>query len=71
MALSGADLAAARKAKLESAFGTAMDPATFDAFLLKDSEAIVEYLTANNTVTVDVSGVTPGPATVSGTGAFT
>jgi hypothetical protein len=47
MAMTGAGLAAARKAKIEGAFGPPTDQASFDSWLLKDSEAIVEYIQGN------------------------
>mgnify|MGYP000063482536 CR=1 FL=1 len=77
MAMTGSGLAAARKAKLEGQFGSPDDQALFDSWLLKDSEAIVEYIQGNAVVTssvavASVSGVTPGGGSSgSGTGTAT
>jgi hypothetical protein len=61
MAMTGAALAAARKAKIEAAFGPPTNQAAFDDWLLKDSEAIVEYIQANAEVMTNVTGtVTTG-----------
>ena len=45
--MTGAGLAAARKAKITDQFGPPADADTLDDWLLKDSEAIVEYIQAN------------------------
>lgn len=60
MAMTGAGLKAAIKAKLEAAFGSADDVGVSDDFLEAFSEAIVEYIQGN----ADVNGVTSGGDTV-------
>jgi hypothetical protein len=47
MAMTGAGLAALRKSKIIAAFGPATNDSQLDAWLLADSEAIVEYIQAN------------------------
>lgn len=74
MALTGPGLAAARKAALEGAQGTPpVDPVAFAKFVDADSQAIVDYITANAAVVVaSVSGVTAGGSSSGpGTGTVT
>lgn len=60
MAMTGAGLAAARKAKITSSFGAPTNEAQLDDWLLADSEAIVEYVQANAEV-MSTGTVLSGP----------